>query len=41
MNPEKQSPMAARVHANLKPGGKTCIDCHRALVHKPTQAAAN
>jgi nitrate/TMAO reductase-like tetraheme cytochrome c subunit len=41
MNAAKQSRMAARVHANLEPGGKTCIDCHRALVHKPAQAAAN
>lgn len=42
MDPEKQKPMIARIHAGLKPGGKNCIDCHRGLVHAlPKQAAAN
>ena len=40
MKAEKQSPMAARIHAALEPGGKTCIDCHRGIVHALPQAAA-
>ncbi len=41
MDPEQQRPMIARIHAGLKPGGKTCVDCHRGLVHAlPRQAAA-
>ncbi|MGI9330042.1 MAG: NapC/NirT family cytochrome c [Gammaproteobacteria bacterium] len=41
MNSEKQSPMAARIHASLEPGGKTCIDCHRGIVHALPQATAS
>lgn len=42
MDPDQQKPMIARIHAGLEPGGKTCIDCHRGLVHAlPRQASAN
>lgn len=34
MNPEKQSPAAAAVHASAKSGGLTCIECHKGIAHK-------
>lgn len=40
MNPELQSPMAGRIHASMAQTGKTCIDCHRNLVHTPAESHA-
>lgn len=34
MSLEAQSSMAARIHANLESGGRTCIDCHQRIVHQ-------
>jgi cytochrome c-type protein NapC len=34
MDLENQSKSAARKHAKAEKAGKTCIDCHRGLVHK-------
>jgi cytochrome c-type protein NapC len=34
MNPQKQSPAAAEVHAAAKSGGMTCIQCHKGIAHK-------
>jgi cytochrome c-type protein NapC len=34
MNPEKQTPVAAKIHAIAKGNGSTCIDCHKGIAHK-------
>jgi cytochrome c-type protein NapC len=34
MNPKKQSPAAAEIHATAKSGGITCIECHKGIAHK-------
>jgi cytochrome c-type protein NapC len=34
MNPEKQSPIAAKIHASAKANGRTCIQCHKGIAHK-------
>jgi len=34
MNPEKQSPIAAKIHAVAKSKERTCIDCHKGIAHK-------
>ena len=34
MNPEKQSPVAAKIHAIAKSKERTCIDCHKGIAHK-------
>lgn len=33
MDTAAQPPLAARLHARLDAGERTCIDCHRGLVH--------
>ena len=30
----EQFPLAARRHVNAKEDGKTCIDCHKGIVHR-------
>jgi cytochrome c-type protein NapC len=34
MNPEKQTPVAAQLHAVAKSEKRTCIDCHKGIAHK-------
>ncbi len=34
MNPEKQTPVAAKIHAVAKSKERTCIDCHKGIAHK-------
>ncbi|HEY6241713.1 MAG TPA: NapC/NirT family cytochrome c [Burkholderiales bacterium] len=34
MNPEKQTPIAAKIHAVAKNKERTCIDCHKGIAHK-------
>src|SRR5215471_17813044 len=34
MSAEKQSPIAAKLHANAKAKGGTCIQCHKGIAHK-------
>ena len=33
MNPDKQSSMARKNHAEAQKDGKTCIDCHKGIAH--------
>jgi cytochrome c-type protein NapC len=33
MNPAKQTPAAAEIHAAAKTAGNTCIDCHKGIAH--------
>jgi len=34
MNPEKQTPVAAKIHPFAKNNRSTCIDCHKGIAHK-------
>jgi cytochrome c-type protein NapC len=34
MNPEKQTLVAAKIHAVAKSKERTCIDCHKGIAHK-------
>ena len=34
MNPDKQNPVAAKIHAVARSKGRTCIDCHKGIAHK-------
>ena len=34
MNPDKQTPVAAKIHAVARSKQRTCIDCHKGIAHK-------
>jgi cytochrome c-type protein NapC len=39
MNPDKQTPVAAKIHAAARSKERTCIDCHKGIAHKlPAQS---
>jgi nitrate/TMAO reductase-like tetraheme cytochrome c subunit len=37
MDLEKQRPRAREQHGSVRDAGKTCIDCHKGIAHKPVQ----